>query len=120
MYQQQYNQSTYRPYGYAPTATNYNYDPAKAAVLQENFGHLAVDRNNDNLITESDFVISARANGSSEDTARSAFRRFDRNRNGYLDNTELSNVNSHLTRLYFDGYGPNRNIYSSNPQYQRY
>ena len=72
-------------------------------VLVENFGTLAVDRDGDYLITENDFAISARLNGSSEDVARSAFRLLDKNKNGYLDNTELTSANEMLTRLYFDG-----------------
>jgi len=73
-------------------------------VLVENFGTLAVDRDGDYLITENDFAISARLNGSSEDVARSAFRLLDKNKNGYLDNTELTSANEMLTRLYFDGF----------------
>ena len=73
-------------------------------VLVENFGTLAVDRDGDYLITENDFAISAKLNGSSEDVARSAFRLLDNNKNGYLDNTELTSANKMLTRLYFDGF----------------
>ena len=79
----------------------------KEMVLIENFGHLAVDRDNDNLITIQDFLISSRINGIREDVARSAFRLYDKNKNGYLDNTELTNVNAKFTRLYFENHKVN-------------
>jgi Ca2+-binding EF-hand superfamily protein len=76
-------------------------------ILVENFGHLAIDRNHDNLITIEDFVISARINGIQEDVAKSAFRSYDKNKNGYLDNTELINANTKLGRLYFESHNVN-------------
>jgi hypothetical protein len=79
----------------------------KAKLLIENFGHLAVDRDGDNLITEIDFVISAIIDGIPLDVAKSAFRLFDKNKNGYLDETELREVNGKLARLYFDDHKVN-------------
>lgn len=75
--------------------------------MVENFGHLAIDRNYDHLITIEDFIYSARINGIQEDVAKSAFRSFDKNKNGYLDNTELTNANAKLGRLYFESHNVN-------------
>jgi hypothetical protein len=79
----------------------------QAKLLIETFGQLAVDRDGDNLITEIDFVISAIIDGISLDIAKSVFRLFDKNKNGYLDQTEMGQVNGKLSRLYFDDHKVN-------------
>ena len=66
-------------------------------------GPLANDYNRDGLITESDFAIGARSRGwgyTGEDVARSAFRSYDRNHNGYLDSNDANRAYGYLDRLY--------------------
>ena len=66
-------------------------------------GPLARDFNHDGLITEADFAIGARSMGwgaIGESVARSAFRYYDKNRNGYLDVQDAHGAYGHLHRLY--------------------
>ena len=66
-------------------------------------GELTQDVNQDGLITEADFVLGARMRGwgpLGEDVARSAFRSYDRNRNGYLDVNDINRAYGYLYRLY--------------------
>ena len=66
-------------------------------------GALAQDLNGDGLITEIDFVLGARMRGwgpVGEDVARSAFRAFDKNRNGYLDVEDVKRAYGYMHRLY--------------------
>ena len=66
-------------------------------------GHLAHDYNGDGLITEADFVLGARMRGwgpIGEDVARSAFRSYDKNRNGFLDAHDVNGAYTYIYRLY--------------------
>ena len=61
------------------------------------------DYNRDGLITAADFAIGARSMGwgpIGEDVARSAFRAYDRNNNGYLDYNDAYGAYGSLYRLY--------------------
>jgi len=73
-------------------------------VFTNLFGPLAIDRNGDGLITVEDFIIGARQLGwgkLGEDVVKSAFRLYDKNHNGYLDNEDIEYAYSHLNRLYY-------------------
>ena len=66
-------------------------------------GALAQDVNGDGLITERDFVLGARMRGwglVGEDVARSAFRAYDKNHNGYLDANDVNRAYGYIHRLY--------------------
>ena len=66
-------------------------------------GTFAADYNRDGLITEADFAIGARSRGwggIGEEIARSAFRYYDTNRNGYLDPYDTNQAYSYMGRLY--------------------
>ena len=81
---------------------NIYYNDEKS-LIKKLFGPLATDRNGDGLITEEDFMIGARRLGWGEigaDIARSAFRLFDKNGNGYLDSEDIAYAYHHLNRLY--------------------
>ena len=90
------NDIAYRP----EHQTHYN---EEKSLITELFGPLATDRNGDGLITEEDFMIGARRLGWGEigaDVARSAFRLYDKNGNGYLDSEDIAYAYHHLNRLY--------------------
>ena len=82
-------------YGYHHGFRGYDY---------ENYGRNSIlDRNHDHLITEADFAMGAREMGFGtigSELARSAFRTFDRNRDGLLSREDAFGAYGSIHRLY--------------------
>ena len=93
-YNNQYNggQQSYSTTNYTPSG--FGYSNFKSGVPIR-------DANGDGVITETDFINTSRQTGVSDKVAQSAFRKLDRNGNGYLDGQDIETANSYIHRLYY-------------------
>ena len=80
---------------------NTNYTPSGFGYSNFKSGIPIRDTNRDGAITETDFINTARQSGVSDQVAHSAFRKLDRNHNGYLDAQDIETANSYIHRLYY-------------------